>query len=345
MERSLLPSPRPVEAEGRAGASKRDAAVDPALRRDALADPSPARRRLRHFFKPATGWFRKLERKTSHILSRDLYPWIPGLTYPYSRQLERHLTLSEAEIEVAGLPPSFDGLRVLLVSDIHIGPFVRPDAMARVLRRLMTTEPDLIVVAGDVMTAHVREFPPFADGLRQLQAPLGTIGVLGNHDHYTGKPDLVTAMLEEIGIRVLHNSATAIDRGPDRLVLAGIDDMISGKPDLEAALVDAGRLLPAGETPPILISHNPDAFFDAAARGVSLVLSGHTHGGQFRIPGMGVFIRQSQCYLDEGRYITGGTELVVTRGLGATAAPLRWHCPPEAVLLTLRVAARGVTLQ
>ncbi len=341
MERSLLPSPRPVEAPARPPASGPGSAVDPALHRDALPAPSPARRRLRHFFKPATGWFRKLERKTSHILSRDLYPWIPGLDYPYSRQLERYLTLSEAEIEVDRLPSAFDGVRVLLVSDIHIGPFVRPGAIDRVFRRLMTTEPDLIIVAGDVMTAHVREFPPFAEGFRLLRAPLGTLGVLGNHDHYTGEPDRVTAMLEETGIRVLHNSAVAIDHRDQSLVLAGIDDMLVGRPDLDAALGAAGELSRWGDAPPILLSHNPDVFFDAAARGVSLVLSGHTHGGQFRIPGMGVFIRQSQCYLDEGRYTHAGSELVVTRGLGATAAPLRWHCPPEAVLLTLRASAPG----
>ncbi|MDX1390175.1 MAG: metallophosphoesterase, partial [Acidobacteriota bacterium] len=336
MERSVLPSPRAVEAPVEPGAGKRQAVVDPRLHRGALPEPSPAQMRLRHFFKPATGWFRRLERKTSHVLSRDLYPWIPGLTYPYSRQLERDLTLSEGEIEVRALPSAFNGIRVLLVSDIHVGPFVRPDAIERVFRRLLTTEPDLIVVAGDVVTSHVREFPPFAGSFRLLEAPLGTVAVLGNHDHYTREPDRVAAMLEETGIRVLHNTAVAIDRPGARLVLAGIDDMLVGSPDLDAALEAARRLHPENDAPPLLISHNPDVFFEAAARGVSLVLSGHTHGGQFRFPGMGVLIRQSRCYLDEGRYTNGGSELVVTRGLGATAAPLRWNCPPEGVLLTLR---------
>jgi predicted MPP superfamily phosphohydrolase len=145
-------------------------------------------------------------------------------------------------------------------------------------------------------------------------------------------------LLEESGIRVLHNTAVSIDRAGDRLVLAGIDDLLMGHPDLDAALTAADELASGGRAPRVLVSHNPDVLFNAAARDVSLVLSGHTHGGQIRIPGLGVLVRQSQCYLDEGRYTFGGTELIVTRGLGVTGVPLRWHCPPEAVLLTLTPA-------
>jgi predicted MPP superfamily phosphohydrolase len=335
MERTVLSSPRQVNAPDARPRTAEAPAPDGGLRHESLAEPHPVRRRLRHFFSPATGWFRKLERNVSHTLSRDVYPWVPGLARPYSHQLERRLTLSEAEVGVRGLPRSFAGVRVLLIADPHIGPFVRPEAIERVFGRLVATEPDLIVLAGDVMTADVREFPPFADGFRLLRAPLGTFGVLGNHDHYTGEPEHVRAMLDASGIRVLHNTAVTIARGDDRVVLAGIDDLLMGGPDLDTALTTADELSSDGRAPRILISHNPDVLFDAAARGVSLVLSGHTHGGQIRVPGLGVLVRQSQCYLDEGRYSFLDTELVVTRGLGVTGVPLRWHCPPEAVLLTL----------
>ena len=335
MQRTVLPSPRPVNAPDARERTTAYPSLDGDLRHESLAGPSPARRRLRHFFKPATGWFRTLERNVSHALSRDIYPWLPGLTRPYSRQLERRLVLSEAEVGVRGLPASFAGVRVLLIADPHIGPFVRPESIANVFGRLVATEPDLIVLAGDVMTADVREFTPFADGFRKLRAPLGTFGVLGNHDHYTGEPEHVRRLLEETGIRVLHNTAVTIERAGDRLVLAGIDDLLMGRPDLDAALATASELSSGGRAPRVLISHNPDVLFDAAARDVSLVLSGHTHGGQIRIPHLGVLVRQSQCYLDEGRYTFGDTQLVVTRGLGVTGVPMRWHCPPEAVLLTL----------
>jgi predicted MPP superfamily phosphohydrolase len=335
MERTVLPSPRQVNAPDARERAAADSSVGDGLRHESLAGPNPVRRRLRHFFKPATGWFRKLERNVSHVLSRDVYPRVPGLSRPYSRQLERRLTLSEAEVGVRGLPPSFAGLRLLLIADPHIGPFVSPDAMERIFSRLVATEPDLIVVAGDVMTADVREFPPFADAVRLLRAPLGVFGVLGNHDHYTKEPGRIRSLLEDAGIRVLHNTAASIDRHGDRLVLVGIDDLHLGQPDLDAALTAANELVSPGKAPRVLVSHNPDILFEAAARDVSLVLSGHTHGGQIRVPGLGVLVRQSQCYLDEGRYTYAGTELVVTRGLGVTGVPLRWHCPPEAILLTL----------
>jgi len=98
-------------------------------------------------------------------------------------------------------------------------------------------------------------------------------------------------------------------------------------------------MAPETPRPPILLlSHNPDILFEASRRGVALVLSGHTHGGQIRIPGLPVLVRQSRYRLDEGRYETEGTELVVSRGLGVSGVPLRFACPPEAVFLRLRVS-------
>ena len=115
------------------------------------------------------------------------------------------------------------------------------------------------------------------------------------------------------------------------MVVAGIDDLLMGRPDLDAALAGVPRGVPV-----LLLSHNPDILFEAAAKGVDLVLAGHTHGGQMRVPGLPVLVRMSRFRLDEGRYRFDSTELVVSRGLGAVGLPLRVACPPEAVLLTLR---------
>ena len=167
--------------------------------------------------------------------------------------------------------------------------------------------------------------------LRALSAPAGVLAVLGNHDHYTGAPGALRAELERIGIHVLHNRRETVERGNGRMVVAGIDDLNVGRPDLEAALAGAPRDLPL-----VLLSHNPDVLFEASAKGVDLVLAGHTHGGQIRIPGLPVLVRMSRFRLDEGRYRHGATELVVSRGLGTVGLPLRVACPPEAVLLTLR---------
>ena len=104
-----------------------------------------------------------------------------------------------------------------------------------------------------------------------------------------------------------------------------------GTPDLD-------RALDGTEDPVSLISHNPDILFDAARRGVALMLSGHTHGGQVRLPRLPVLVRQSRYRLDEGRFTIGETQAIVSRGLGAVGVPFRFGCPPEALLLTLRTA-------
>ncbi|HUD71548.1 MAG TPA: metallophosphoesterase [Dongiaceae bacterium] len=298
-----------------------------------LPGPRPAVPRHRRLFHPVTGWFRRLERRTEHLLSTHFFPRTPGLPAIYSRHLERHLTLVEGTITLPGLPRADEGLRILLITDIHVGPFLEPKALGRVFARLLSVRPDLILLGGDLATARLDEFPPAAAAFRTLRAPRGVFAVLGNHDHYTGEPERLTALVEACGIPVLHNRSVPLGAGgatPAPLRLAGIDDRHAGRPDLDAAL--AG--IPPG-APVILLSHNPDVLFEAAARGVGLVLSGHTHGGQIRIPGLPVLVRMSRYRLDEGHYRSGGTQLVVSRGLGVTGLPIRFACPPEAVLLTL----------
>jgi len=296
---------------------------------DHLEDPHTAVERRRPLFHPARGWFRRTERAVSHYLARNLYPWIPGLSRPYSRQLRRDLVLSEATIDLAGLPHAFDGLRVLLVTDIHAGPFLKPSVLYEAVERLGRLEPDLILLGGDQASARSIEIEQNVETFRSFTAPLGVFAVLGNHDYYTHEADRVISLLEDCGIGVLHNSSTRIERGGETLSLAGVDDMLLGHPDLDRALENT-------EPPVVLLSHHPDLLFEAARHGVALMLSGHTHAGQIRIPGLPVLVRQSRYRLDEGRFRYDDTELVVSRGLGAVGVPYRMACPPEAVLLTLK---------
>ena len=297
--------------------------------RQELSAPSRARTRRRHLFHPRRGWVRRAERAVNLALSARIFPSIPGLHLPYTRQLARTLTLTEGEVSLSGLPAAFSGLRVLLVTDPHAGPFLSVQGLARAFDRLMELEPDVVLIGGDLITARTVEVDDFAPAYTRLRAPLGVFAVLGNHDHYSGEPQRVLAGAEAAGIRVLHNRSHELERAGSRLSLAGVDDLLMGRPDLDAAL--------AGTRPPVvLLSHNPDLFFEAAARGVALMLSGHTHAGQVRIPGMPVIVRQSRFRLDEGRFRHRGSELIVSRGLGAVGLPLRLACPPEAVLVTLR---------
>lgn len=290
--------------------------------------PRPASQRTRPLFDPRRGWFRRTERAVSHFLSRSVYPNVPGLRTLYDRLLKRQLTLSEATIPLPGLPEAFAGVRILLITDPHAGPFVSPAALVDAMARLQSVAPDLILIGGDLTSSRCSELETHAEAFRQLAAPLGVFGVMGNHDHYTEDPDRVRRLAEQLGVAMLHNRSVRLTRGVQSLHLAGVDDALFGDPDLDAALDGAIG-------PTLLLSHNPDLFFDAAERGVALTLSGHTHGGQIRIPGLGVLVRQSRYHLDEGRYRWAGRELVVSRGLGAVGLPWRAACPPEGVLLTL----------
>ena len=319
MLRTELPPPTTVDALH---------SVSEVAPRDRLGPPHEAVERRRPLFHPARGWLRRSERAIAHFLARDLYPYVPWIERPYGAQLRRTLMLSEATIRLPGLPPPFRGLRVLLVTDVHAGPFLAPDVLAGTFERLLSVAPDLILLGGDLVSARYRELPDNARAFRLLRAPAGVFAVLGNHDHYTGRIEELSRAIEDCGIVVLHNRCVAIERGGERLWIAGVDDALIGKPDLERALEGA-------RPPAILLSHNPDLLFEAARRGVALMLSGHTHAGQVRIPGLPVLYRQSRFRLDQGRYRFADTELVVSRGLGAVALPLRVACPPEAVLLTL----------
>ncbi len=300
-----------------------------------LAEPAPASPRRRPLFHPERGWFRRLERAVSLWLARHVFPWLPGLAAIYSAQVRRALVVSDATVHLPGLRPGLAGMKVLLLTDVHAGPFLRASAVAEAVAKLATLEPDLVLHGGDLATSRLDEVDPVLEALAALRGSLGTFAVFGNHDHYVQDPIALRHRIEAAGIEVLHNRAVVLERAGARLVLAGVDDLIMGKPDLEAALASAGPR--ASDTPVVLLSHNPDVFFDAAARGIPLVLSGHTHGGQVRLPGLPVLVRQSRYRLDEGRYVSSSrkAEIVVSRGFGATGVPLRLGCPPEAVLLQL----------
>jgi predicted MPP superfamily phosphohydrolase len=254
---------------------------------------------------------------------------------PYAALLDRFLTVACADIPIAGLPAAFDGVRVMFLSDVHAGPFLSRGALASAFSRLAMLEPDVVIHGGDMATSNVRELAPHAEAVAGFTAPLGAFAVFGNHDHYTGDLAGVRRFFEACGVRVLNNDAVALSRSGARIALAGIDDWNVGRPDLDRALAACGDVAPSA--PIVLISHNPDASLTAASRGVALTLSGHTHGGQVRIPGRPVLVRMSRFRLDEGRFEHGRCQIVVSRGLGVSGVPLRIACAPEAVLVTLRV--------
>jgi len=295
--------------------------------------PATPEHRRAHF-NPKSGWFRTIERKTSLFLTRNVWPHVPGTSLLYSSILDRGLTVAEADVSVPNLPAPFDGTTILFVSDVHAGPFLSTGALTRAFAQLGTLGADVVVHGGDVATSNVAEVVRHAEAFSGLTASLGRFAVYGNHDHYTGDLAGIARFFENCGVRMLNNDAVALTRGGARLALAGIDDWNFGRPDLAAAMESAARAAPAA--PIVLISHNPDASLRAAAHGAALTISGHTHGGQVRIPGRPVLVRMSRYRLDDGRYVHDGAHIVVCRGLGVSGIPVRIACAPEALLITLR---------
>jgi predicted MPP superfamily phosphohydrolase len=220
-------------------------------------------------------------------------------------------------------------LRVLLITDIHAGVFLKPGALWQIIQALMPTKPDLVILGGDLVTGHTSEATRILDVLAPLtSAPLGAWFCFGNHDYFGGDPVELEENLAAIGIKTLKNDSVVLNHRGSPFVLGGIDDLILGKPDWSQVIAKHGA-------PHLLLAHNPDHFYEAEKHGVPLMLSGHTHGGQIRFPHGPAIIRHSRYCLDEGLFAFRSSLLVVSRGLGSVFLPIRWGADPEAVLITI----------
>jgi predicted MPP superfamily phosphohydrolase len=283
----------------------------------------------RRWMNPNRGLIKRCERLMDILVTRFVYPLMGHVWNPYSWLLERRFALAETRLVPAGWPSGLEPLRLLLITDIHAGIFLSPETLLEVVRRLMQTKPDLVVICGDLVSGHTDEAIGILDALRLLTcAPLGAWFCFGNHDYYGGNPDELRANLAAIGIQTLKNESVKMNHHGKTFVLGGIDDRIMGKPNWNEVMSRHGR-------PDLLMAHNPDHFYEAEARGIPLTLSGHTHGGQIRLPNGPAIIRHSRFCLDEGVYGYRSSMLVVSRGMGSVVLPLRWGADPEAVLIEI----------
>lgn len=301
----------------------------PPLRRRRLARPRVMTGKERRRLNPNHGLIKLCERYADITISRFVYPLLGRVWNPYSWQLERRFELAETQLTPAGWPAGLPRLRVLLITDIHAGIFLHPDTLWRIVHRLMELAPDLVVIAGDLVTGHVSEADRILDCLTPLtRAPLGAWYCMGNHDYFGGDPEELRNDLASIGILTLRNDSKLISHGAGSFILGGIDDRIMGQPDWDQLIARHGP-------PHLLMAHNPDQFYEAEKLGIPLTLSGHTHGGQIRLPNGPAIIRQSRYCLDEGLYRFGESLLVVSRGLGSIVLPFRWGADAEAVLIDI----------
>ncbi len=243
---------------------------------------------------------------------------------------EQHaIVVNERDLPVAGLPDALDGLRVGLLTDVHCSRWVTADDVHRAVERLSQAAPDLIVLGGDYVTWGDRRYvDPAADALSSLSAPLGVFAILGNHDDDHDMP----AALTRRGIAVLRDARTRLAVRGEVIELVGIRFWTRRETDLRP-LVRGAR----GTT--ILLAHDPRRHGEAAALGIPLVLSGHTHGGQVVLPGVGA-IAARKFPTVEGTATRAATTLFVSRGMGTVYVPIRINCPPEVAVLTLRAGGR-----
>ena len=234
------------------------------------------------------------------------------------------------------LPHLTAPLKLVQLTDLHYGHFVTADWVQRWVTAANLERPDLIVITGDLIDRAVpaAELERIADLLGQLEAKLGVYAVLGNHDYFYRSADVsvrgLQRRLEARGISVLVNEN---ERVRDDLWLAGIDDLWLGEPNLEQTL----RGLPSSVAS-VLLSHNPDILATVPAR-IGLTLSGHTHGGQVRVPGLKTLFSVSNYGERFQRgWVTGfkGAKGYVSRGLGVGGLPLRMFCSAELVVLELQ---------
>ena len=249
-----------------------------------------------------------------------------SLIEPYSYELTRR------DVPVRDLPPSFDGFQVAQISDLHHSALVSIEEVRRVVELANSARPDLIALTGDYVTSRRRYIEPCAEALAALRAPEGVWAVLGNHDHYVDA-ELLTRAFERRGIRVLSNANTELRRGGESLQLAGVDDWGWGRADWARALHGIDRARPT-----LLLSHEPAVFDMPETEGLTLILSGHTHGGQIRLP----FIGSPATHFVEafkygsGLYERRGKQLYVSRGTGTVGVRMRLGARPEIPLLHLR---------
>lgn len=253
----------------------------------------------------------------------------------YSTLVEpQRLSIERVSTRLPNLPASLEGFRIAVLSDFHLHPFTKIDHVQEAVRLANTLQPDLAVLLGDYVDASVDAIHELAPELARLNARFGIFGVLGNHDHWKG-PEIVRRALRKAGISVLQNSGVPLTVGRSELFLAGLESVWSGHPNIAAALADR-----RGDAPTILLMHEPDYADTAAGDGrISLQLSGHSHGGQVRLPLIGALQLPSwgRRY-DLGLYHLRDMLLYTNRGIGMVDIPVRFNCLPEITEITLRRA-------
>jgi predicted MPP superfamily phosphohydrolase len=257
-----------------------------------------------------------------------------------TREAKSDPDIVRLEVAFPGLPPGLDGLRLVQLSDLHSGPLVPPEQLARWRRLAEAERPELLLVTGDIVDSLPDEAQPMVEAFKDFRAPLGRFVILGNHDYFTD-PRPIWTLLGQGGFTILENRHEVVERRGSRLALVGLQDPMARHghfrdirfgpgPDPETAIhgvpLDAWRLC---------LVHRPSDWPLARRTGAPLTLAGHTHGGQVNlIPGVSSALLLGPY--TQGLYREEGSCLYVSRGLGVVGLPVRVAAPPEITVITLR---------
>jgi predicted MPP superfamily phosphohydrolase len=246
--------------------------------------------------------------------------------YLYERH---HLELTRKTFPVSGLPEALRGLRVGVLTDLHRSQTVSHEMVAAAVEMLMAERPDLILLGGDYVSWRDQRYVhPAAEALAPLSAPHGVIAILGNHDDDHEMP----AALAAKGFTVLKDART-------RLAIRGEVMDFAGIRYWTYKIADIAHVLRGAVPHAILLAHTPKRLLEAQQLAVPAVISGHTHGGQIVLPGIGA-VAAREFPVIAGLEQRQGTTIFVSRGVGTVYVPVRINCPPEVAVLTLDSVTR-----
>lgn len=260
---------------------------------------------------------------------------ISGGTYYYAREIEPYLLDIHQEIITSDkITSPFNGFKIVQFSDTHIGFHYSLEQLEKLVQTINEQNPDIIVFTGDLVDA-----PNDYNWNKKLIRILGSLKanyekywIYGNHDHGGYGTNIVKNVMDQSGFKLLQNQHVTIHKGQKSFVLAGIDDVMLGDPNLEKALEQADPSLFT-----LLLAHEPDFADRAVEYPVDVQLSGHSHGGQIRLPIIGHLYTPmyAEKYV-QGKHQIGNLTLYVTKGIGTTRLPYRFLCKPEIYVYTLK---------
>jgi len=253
-----------------------------------------------------------------------IYAWIE----PY------WLEIKEVNIIDSDVPASFDGTKIVFLTDIHHGPFFSKDRVGRLVDQVNKLNPDLVLLGGDYVYKESKYIEPLFEELKHIKAPLGKFGVLGNHDHWVGA-DLTRKSAHQAKVTLLDNQAVWINKKDDRIKIGGVGDILEDTQDIIPTTKDVTE-----KDLVVLLSHNPDYAEEIKMLDIDLVLSGHTHGGQVTLFGLWaplVPIQNKQKYRT-GIVDTGYTTVLISNGVGTIPPTVRFFARPQVYLINLRAS-------